>query len=102
MAKASKAYHDESINALTIPAKDKIVTLNTLKKTVIFPSRRPCNLDDNYYWENGLIDNDEEHLYQVVPKLWPIGEVSPNDLKFVLKILYGMLKTLNQTKHLII
>jgi hypothetical protein len=31
-------------------------------------------------------------------KLWPIGEVSPNDLKFVLKIFYGMLqpnKTLN-------
>jgi hypothetical protein len=55
-------------------------------------------LDVNYYWENGLIDNDEKHLYQVVPKLWSIGEASPNDLKFVLKIFYGTLqpnKTLN-------
>ncbi len=98
MAKASKAYHDENNNALTIPTKNKIVTLNTLKKTFIFPSRRPCNFNYNHYWENGLIDNDEEHLYQVVPKLWPIGDVSPNDLKFVLKIFYAMLqpnKTLN-------
>jgi hypothetical protein len=77
---------------LTILTKDKIITLNTLKRTFIFPSRRPCNLDDNYYWENGPIDNDEKHFYQIVPKLWPIGEVSPNDLKFLLKIFYGMLQ----------
>jgi hypothetical protein len=77
---------------LTILTKDKIIILNTLKRTFIFPSRRPCNLDDNHYWENGLTDNDEEHFYQIVPKLWPIGEVSPNDLKFLLKIFYGMLQ----------
>ncbi len=49
-------------------------------------------MNDNYNWENGLIDNDEEHLCQIVPKLWSIGEVSPNDLKFVLQIFYGMLQ----------
>jgi hypothetical protein len=29
---------------------------------MIHPSQRPRNLDDNYDWEGGLMDGDEEHL----------------------------------------
>jgi hypothetical protein len=54
------------------------------------PSQRPCNLDDTYDWEGGLTNGDKECLYHVVPKLWLVGEVSPKELKFLLKVYVGM------------
>jgi hypothetical protein len=44
---------------------------------MVHPSQRPCNLDDIYDWEGGLMDGNEECLYHAIPKLWHVGEVSP-------------------------
>jgi len=56
--------HDCYKNTLTIVIENKIVTLSTLKRTFIHPSKRPCNLDDDYDWE-GFINKNEECLYEV-------------------------------------
>jgi len=53
------------------------MTLSTNKWIMVYPSQRPCNLNDIYDWEKRLMDGDKEHLYHVLPKLWPIGKVSP-------------------------
>jgi len=71
-----------------------------LKKTSISPSKRPCNLDDND-WEDGLIDNDEEHLYKVVIELWQVGELSPNELNFLPYVLYGKMQPYEMLNYLI-
>ncbi len=41
--------------------------------------------------------NENEQLYNVVPKLWHVGEVVPKELYFFKKIDYGML----QPKHIV-
>jgi hypothetical protein len=64
-------------NMLIIIANTKKMTLSTNKQIMVHPSQRPCNLDDIYDWEGGLTNGDEKHLYHVVPKLWPIGKISP-------------------------
>jgi hypothetical protein len=64
--------------------------LNILKRAFIHPSKRPCNLDDDYDWE-GLINENEECLYEVVPKLWLVGEMNLEDLKFLANVYCGML-----------
>jgi hypothetical protein len=75
--KQTKVHHDWSTSTLTIIVDTKIVTLSIKKQTMVHLSQRPCNLDDTYDWEGGLMDGKEEHLYQIIPKLWFIGEVSP-------------------------
>ncbi len=59
---------------------------------MVHPSQRPCNLNDTYDWEGGLTDRDEERLYDVVPKLQPIGKVSLKELKFILEIYASMVQ----------
>jgi hypothetical protein len=36
------------------------------------------------------MDGDEECLYQAIPKLWPIGEISPEELKFLPEVYVKM------------
>jgi hypothetical protein len=35
---------------------------------MVHPSQRPCNLDDTFDWEGGLMDGDKECLYHVILK----------------------------------
>ncbi len=46
--KRIKAYHDWANNALMIIIKNKIVTLNILKRIYIHSPKKPCNLDDSH------------------------------------------------------
>jgi len=80
--KQAKSHHDWGNNILTIIVDTKIVTLSTEKRVMVHPSQRPCNLDDIYDWEGGLMDGNKKHLYDVIPELWPIGEISLEELKF--------------------
>jgi hypothetical protein len=36
------------------------------------------------------MDGDKERFYHVVPKLWHVGKVSPQELKFLLEVYVGM------------
>jgi hypothetical protein len=36
------------------------------------------------------MDGKKECLYHVVPKLWPLREISPEKLKFLLEVYVGM------------
>jgi hypothetical protein len=56
------------------------------------PFQRPCNLDDTYDWEGGLIDGDKKCLYHAVPKLWLVGEVNPEELKFLFEVCVGLVQ----------
>jgi hypothetical protein len=53
---------------------------------MVRPSQRPCYIDDTYDWEERLMDGDKEHLYHVILKLWPVGEVNLEELKFLLEV----------------
>jgi hypothetical protein len=75
--KQVKAHHDWGNNTLTIIVDIKTMTLSTERWVMVHPSQRPCNLDDYYDWEGGLIDGDEECLYHAIPKLWFVGKVCP-------------------------
>jgi len=53
------------------------MTFNTIKKSSWFPFNDQLkHLDDGYDWDEGLTDQDEERFYEVVPKLWLMGEVA--------------------------
>jgi hypothetical protein len=75
------------------------MTLNTKKRIMVHPSQRPCNLDDTYDWEGGLIDGDDECLYHAILKLWPIGEVSPKEFKSLLEIYVRMVQPKNNINY---
>jgi hypothetical protein len=79
-------------NILIIIANTKTMTLSINKRIMVHPSQRPCNLDDIYDSEGGSTNGDEKHLYHVVPKLWPIGKISPKEFKFLPKIYEGMVQ----------
>jgi hypothetical protein len=53
--------------------------------------QRPKHLDDGYDWDEGLTNQNENRLYEVVPKLWPMGKVGPNKHSFLLDVFFGML-----------
>jgi predicted transport protein len=93
--KQVKAHHDWGNNILTIIIDTKTMTLSTEKRIMVHPSQRPCYIDDIYDWEGGLMDGDEECLYHVVLELWPVGEVSLEELKFLLKVYLGMAQPKN-------
>ncbi len=57
-----------------------IVTLPSLQEKGQQPIERPKYVDDGYDWEEGLLNKKEEELYNVVPKLWHVGEVAPKKL----------------------
>jgi hypothetical protein len=86
----TKAHHDWGNNTLTIIVDIIIMTLNTKKRIMVHPSQRPCNLDDTYDWEGGLMDGDKACLYHVVPELWLFGEVSIEEFKLLLEVYVGM------------
>ncbi len=54
-------------------------------------SQWPKNLYNEFDWEEGLSEQNEEQLYKVILELWPIGEVVPEELHFLLKIDCGMI-----------
>jgi hypothetical protein len=66
---------------------------------MVHPSQTPCNLDGIYDWERGLTDGNDERLYHVVPKLWPIGEVSPKESKFLPEVYVGMVQPKENTNY---
>jgi hypothetical protein len=84
--KQVKVHHDWGNGTSTIIVDTKTVKLNTEKQVMVHPSQRPCNLNDTYDWEKGLMNGDKECLYHVVPKLWHVREVNPEELKFLLKV----------------
>jgi hypothetical protein len=57
---------------------------------MVHPSQRPYNLYDIYDWEVGLMDGDEDRSYHAIPKLWPIGKVSPKELNILPEEYVGM------------
>jgi hypothetical protein len=71
--KQARAHHDWGNNTLTITSKGREVTLSTINCVKLSPTQQPKPLDDGYDWEDGLIDQNEEKLYEVVFNLWPIG-----------------------------
>ncbi len=87
-----KVHHDWGNNTLTIIVDIKTMTLGIKKQVMVHPSQKPCNLDDIYDWEIGLRIGDEERLYHVILELWPIGEVSPKELKFIPKVCVRMVQ----------
>jgi hypothetical protein len=64
------------------------MTLNI--RIMIHPFQRPCNLDDTFDWEEGLMNGDKEHLYHAILELWHVGEVSPEELKFLPEVYVRM------------
>jgi hypothetical protein len=65
--------------------------LNTIKYVNIKSSQQPNNLDNEFNWEERLSIQEKEQLYKTVLKLWPIREVVPKELHFLLEIDYGMI-----------
>jgi hypothetical protein len=49
-------------------------------------------LDDTYDWEGRLMDQDEEHLYHAIQKLWHVGKVSLEKLKFLPEVYVEMMQ----------
>jgi hypothetical protein len=90
--KQAKVHHDWGNNILRIIIDTKTMTLSTKKQIMVHPSQKPCNLNDIYDWEGGLMDGDKECLYHVVPKLLHVGEVSPKELKFLFEVYVGMVQ----------
>jgi hypothetical protein len=50
--------------------------MNTIKKFALKPLEIPKYVDDGYDWEEGLSDEEEEQLHNVMPELWHVGEVA--------------------------
>ncbi len=88
--KQAKVHQDWGNNTLTITADTNKMTLSIEKQVMVHPSQRPCNFDNTYDWEGGLIDGDKECLYLVVPELCLVGKISPKELKFLPKVYVGM------------
>jgi hypothetical protein len=75
------------------------MVVNTFKNIPLKPSKKLKYVDDGYDWEEGLLIEKEEQLYNMVPKLWPIGEVALKELYFLKKIDYGMLQLKEKPKY---
>lgn len=48
-------------------------------------------MDDGYDWDERLIHQDEEQLYEAIMELWPTGEVAQDKLSFLSYVFYGVL-----------
>jgi hypothetical protein len=46
-----------------------------------------------------LIDGDEECLYHAVPKLWFVGKVRREELKFLSEVYVGMVQPEKNTNY---
>ncbi len=66
--------------------------MSIIKKIPLKLLKRPKYVNDGYDWEEGLSNEEEEQLYNVMPKLWHVGEVAPKELYFLKEIDYGMLQ----------
>jgi hypothetical protein len=58
-------------------------------------------LDNEFDWEEGLFEQEEEELYREVLKLWPIGEILQKELYFLPKIDCGMLQPKEKNEYLV-
>jgi hypothetical protein len=67
--KHAKENHNWGDSTLTISARERTMTMSTIKKIVLKPSKRPKYVDDGYDWEEGLSDEEKDQLYNVVPEL---------------------------------
>jgi len=78
---------------------DSTLTIITRERTRAIPLKP--YVDDGYDWEEGLLNEEKEQLYNVVPKLWPIREMAPKELYFLKEIDCGMLQPKAKPKYLI-
>ncbi len=65
--------------------------MSIIEKIPLKPSKRPKYVD-GYDWEEGLLNEEKEQLYNAVPKLWPVGKMAPKELYFLKEIDCGMLQ----------
>jgi hypothetical protein len=66
--KQIKAHHNWGDNTFTIISKGRIVKVSTTKHVNIKSYLQRKNLDNEYDWEEQLLEQ-EQILYNVVPKL---------------------------------
>jgi hypothetical protein len=52
------------------------MTLNTIKRININSSLQLKNLDDEFDWEKRSSEQEKEQFYNVISKLWPMGEIT--------------------------
>ncbi len=65
------------------------------------PLERPKYVNDGYDWEEGLSYEEEEHLYNAVPKLWFVGKVAPKELYSLKEIECGIFQPKEKPKYLV-
>jgi hypothetical protein len=58
-------------------------------------------LDNEFNWEEGLSEQEEDQLYKAVLELGPRGKVVPKELHFLPKIDCGMIPTKEKNDHLL-
>jgi hypothetical protein len=58
-------------------------------------------LDNEFNWEEGFFEQEEEELYKVVQKIWPIGKVALKNLYFILEINCGVLQLEDKDEYLV-
>ncbi len=75
------------------------MAVSTIKKIPLKPLEKPKYVNDGYDWEEGLLNEKEEQLYNAVLELWLIGEVTPKELYFLKEIDCGMLQPLKKPKY---
>ncbi len=74
--KQIKAHHNWGDNTFTIISKWIIVKVSTNKHVNVKSYLQPKNLDNEYDWEEQLLEQEKQILYNAVPKLWHVGEVA--------------------------
>jgi hypothetical protein len=90
--KQVKANCNWGDNIFTVIARERTMAMNTFKYIPLKPSKRLNYIDDGYDLEEGLLNEKEEQLYNVVPKLWHVRKVALKELYLLKEIDYGMLQ----------
>jgi hypothetical protein len=67
--KLARVHHNWGDSTFTITSREWIVMLSIIKWISINSSLRLKNLDVEFDWEEGLLEWEEEHLYNAIPKL---------------------------------
>lgn len=67
--KQRKSHHNWGDNILTITPEDRTVTLNSIKRVNIKSSQRPKYLDNEFDWDEGFSEQEEEEMYKEVLEL---------------------------------
>lgn len=67
--KQGKSHHNWGGNTLIITSEYRMVTLNTIKRVNIKSSQRPKYLDNEFDWDEGFSEQEEEEMYKEVLEL---------------------------------